>query len=159
MAPSRDPSFPATTPAPGAGSEHRARGEALRLWGQTHPFLHDVLERIPGLPRGPGRNTLGNGLYVEAAPGPWGAVKGTLRVSLLRVHSVTADGMQLVGQVHATQPATGHGAPVLRFYVHDAEAVVVREVRNPEEWWLELLDRHYLRGGPLVEAVDTGVTA
>lgn len=153
MAATPDP----TRPAAPKQSEYRAQGEALRHWGQTHALVHDLIERLPRIP-GTLRKPLTNGLYVEAEPGPWVVVKGQLRVSLLRVHSVTPEGKQLVGQVHATQPAGGHGAPLLRFYLHDAEVVVVRESRDADEWWLGLLDRHYALGGVPLEC-DTGVRA
>ncbi|HWG91104.1 MAG TPA: hypothetical protein VNZ52_09690 [Candidatus Thermoplasmatota archaeon] len=135
-------------PAP---SRHEILGEALRTWGESHPFCLTLLSTVPE--PSPEART---GLTIEAGAGKPAVVKGMIRVSVLRIFSHTPEGSQIVGQIHGIQAAEGATGPDLRFYVHDEETIVVREVHDCEQWWLEVLDRHYARGGDPVE-VDEGI--
>jgi len=135
-------------------------GQALRAWGREHPTVASLRTLLPSYPaeREAG---LAPGLYVDHLRTPWVAVRGEIRVSLLRLIAVTAEGKhQLVGQVQVTAVETDlHETMTLRYYLHQPAGVIAKEVVGEGEWWLSVLDAHYALGGEPIVSAHMGVHA
>jgi hypothetical protein len=136
-------------------------GQALRAWGRAHPTLQALRTLLPSYPADQAGAPLAPGLYVDHLRTPWVAVRGEIRVSLARLIAVTAEGKhQLVGQVQVTGLESDLQSSVtLRFYLHQPAGVIAREVPGESEWWMSVLDAHYLLGGAPIESAPSGVAA
>lgn len=123
--------------------------DALREWASGLPVVRALKDALPTFPRG--LVAASPGLYVDASHAPAIELAGNLRVSVLRVLSVTPEGEKLVGQVQVTEDVRlGSSTRRARTYVHDADVYATREVDDTDSWWVSVLDLHYERGGPLV---------
>ncbi len=131
-------------------------GQFLRAWGNLHPTVSSLRGQLPAYPKQNARD-IKPGLYVDGERAPWVAVRGEVRVSLIRLVSVDKDGRHhLLGQVQAT--ANEHALDVsttLRYYVHQPAGVIAREVQDESKWWLDILNAHYAIGGAPLDNIAT----
>jgi hypothetical protein len=139
----------AEAPPPQNSKQHV---EWLRAQARDHPVVKELLARLPAY-RGP-KVPHEPGLYVDADEAPSISVKRETRVSILRMFSVSATDVQLVGQIQVTTSASDQKLWALRFYVHAPTQFLTKEIHDHDHWWLAVLERHYARGGPPVATFD-----
>ncbi|MGH7338035.1 MAG: hypothetical protein ACREI7_10675, partial [Myxococcota bacterium] len=104
-----------------------------------------------GLPLLPKEGNAEPGLYVDLEHAPAVALEGRVRVSVLRLFSVTDGKPVLVGQVQATRDYTkDEGEWQMHRFVHIPAFFVSLELNDDADWFLRVLDMHYGAGGALV---------
>lgn len=112
--------------------------DALRAWGLAHPVVVWLSAVLP--PRGPAL-----GLYLESAGGDDAG-----SVGLVRVVSVTREGPAVLGEARASEGRGERGRERALKLLDALRA----ERADADAWWLDVLARHYARGGALVDLDD-----
>lgn len=117
--------------------------DKLRSKAREHATLVTLVDQLTEIDQAPTQDAA-EGLYIDTASAPGITVNGELRVSVARIHSVTADGQRLVGQVQASlvvdHPLRSWD---LRFYVHVPEHFHTKEFEEANAWFLRMLELHY----------------
>ena len=129
----------------------------LRHHARSHPSIAHLVDQLPELPAsGP----VLPGLYVETTDTPPVKLNARVRVSVVRIHSVTAEGKRLVGQVQATRLVDHPLAHwEVHYYLHRPQQMVTVKVVSDRDWWLSLLEQHYAYGGAVVELTAADLKA
>lgn len=113
----------------------------LRYHARQHPTVASLLRDLPALPA---EGTPEPGLYTETRATPGITVNGELRVSVLRLYSVTAEGKQLVGQLQATRVLDHPLASWrLHHYLHVPKFFATVRCEDETSWFMRVLEVHY----------------
>lgn len=125
------------------GNEKRDMAKTLRAKALDHPTVQQLEDQLPELGDEPAP-----GLYLETRTTPGLVVNGEMRVSVARLHSVDEEDTKLLGQIQAVREVD-HPLKEwrLKLYWHQPDHFCTEHVEDPETWFLQVLDQHYLDAG------------